>query len=35
MIRVLDATGATRLSLVADDDGIVGRVQLSRAWIAP
>jgi putative acetyltransferase len=33
MIRALDQTGATRLSLVADEDEIVGHVQLSRAWI--
>ena len=33
MIRALDAAGATRLSLVAHDDGIVGHVQLSTAWI--
>jgi putative acetyltransferase len=33
MVRALDAHGATRISLVADDDGIGGHVQLSRAWI--
>jgi putative acetyltransferase len=33
MIRALDLTRATRISLVADDDGIVGHVQLSKAWI--
>jgi len=33
MIRALDNAGATRLSLVADDDGVVGHVQLSKAWI--
>ncbi len=33
MIRALDAGGATRISLVADDDAIVGHVQLSKAWI--
>ena len=32
-IRALDGAGATRLSLVADEHGIVGHVQLSRAWI--
>ena len=33
MVRALDDAGATRSSLVADDDGVVGHVQLSRAWI--
>ncbi len=33
MIRALNETGATQISLVADDDGIVGHVQLSTAWI--
>jgi putative acetyltransferase len=33
MIRALNAAGDTRISLVADDDGIVGHVQLSKAWI--
>ena len=33
MVRALDAAGVTRLSLVAYDDGVVGHVQLSRAWI--
>ncbi len=33
MMRALDASGATRISLVADDDAIVGHVQLSKAWI--
>jgi putative acetyltransferase len=33
MIRALNETRATRVSLVADDHGIVGHVQLSRAWI--
>jgi putative acetyltransferase len=33
MIRALDASGATRISLVAFDDRIVGHVQLSKAWI--
>lgn len=34
MRRRLDATGATRLGLVADDGGsVVGHVQLSRAWV--
>jgi putative acetyltransferase len=31
MIRSLYESGATRISLVAHDDGIVGHVQLSRA----
>ena len=33
MIRALNETRATRISLVADDDAIVGHVQLSKAWI--
>ncbi len=33
MIRALNQTRATRISLIADDDGIVGHVQLSKAWI--
>jgi putative acetyltransferase len=33
MVRALDASGATRVSIVADDDGVVGHVQLSRAWV--
>lgn len=33
MIRALNESGATQISLVADDDGIVGHVQLSTAWI--
>jgi putative acetyltransferase len=33
MIRALDQTRATRISLVACDDAIVGHVQLSKAWI--
>jgi putative acetyltransferase len=33
MVRALNETGATQISLVADDDGIVGHVQLSTAWI--
>lgn len=33
MTRALDATGATRADLVADEDGVVGHVRLSRAWV--
>lgn len=34
LLGVLDATGATRASLVAvDEDGVVGHVQLSRSWV--
>lgn len=34
LLRGLDATGATRASLVAVDDGeLVGHVQLSRSWV--
>jgi putative acetyltransferase len=34
LLGVLDATGATRASLVAvDTDGVVGHVQLSRSWV--
>jgi putative acetyltransferase len=33
MTRALDASGATVADLVADDDGIVGHVRLSRAWV--
>jgi putative acetyltransferase len=34
LVRSLNATGATRVSQVAEDDGvIVGHVQLSRAWL--
>jgi len=34
MVRALDTSRATRISLVADDDGeLVGHVQLSRAWV--
>jgi putative acetyltransferase len=33
MIRALNAAGATRISLVAVDDRIVGHAQLSKAWI--
>lgn len=33
MIRALNKSRATRISLVAHDGGIVGHVQLSKAWI--
>jgi putative acetyltransferase len=35
MLRALDATGATRASIVAvgDDGSVVGHVQLSRSWV--
>ena len=33
MVRALNAFGATRISLVALHDRIVGHVQLSKAWI--
>ena len=34
MLRALDATGATRASLVAEDGGrLLGHVQLSRCWV--
>lgn len=33
MVRALNGSGATRVSLVAVEDGVVGHVQLSRAWI--
>jgi putative acetyltransferase len=33
MIQALNVAGATRISLVAHDDRIVGHVQLSKAWI--
>jgi putative acetyltransferase len=34
MLRALDATGATRASLLAEDgDRVVGHVQLSRSWV--
>jgi putative acetyltransferase len=33
MIRALDASRATRISLVADEGVVIGHVQLSRAWI--
>ncbi|MEP9385035.1 N-acetyltransferase [Nocardioides sp. KR10-350] len=34
MVRALDASGATRVSLVAVDRGdVIGHVQLSRCWV--
>ena len=34
LLRALDATGATRASLLAVDDGrVVGHVQLNRSWV--
>jgi len=34
LVRALDASGATRASLVAvSGDGVVGHVQLSRSWL--